>query len=137
MRARLAFIALLIGSPLLSAEESHRFQIGDTIISPTEVVDARGLPEMDGSAGIMITFDAAGAAKLEQASRKSVGKPLPIMLDGKILMAPIIREPLRGGSVLITGLKVGVQEASLLAKQISGKPPLPDSLEEEDALETP
>ncbi len=132
MRFTLALLSLFASTMPVCAQDSHEFQIGNVTFAQTEIVDARGLPEIDGSVSIMITLDTAGAQKLEQLTRKSVGKPLPITLDGKLLMSPIIREPLLGGSLIISGLKTDVDSASHMAKQISGKDPLPDLLEVEE-----
>jgi preprotein translocase subunit SecD len=63
-------------------------------------------------------------------TNSGVGKPLPIILDGIILAEPVLRDPITDGQVMISG-SFGVKDAERLAKQISGKEPLPDALDEE------
>src|SRR6202162_5583460 len=59
-------------------------------------------------------FDAAGAKRFGDATRENVGKPFAIVLDNKIISAPIIREAILGGSGIISG-SFTVQSASDLA----------------------
>jgi hypothetical protein len=72
-------------------------------------------------------FDDNGRIKLARLSSANKSKPLPFMLDGKVLMAPIVTDPILDGVAQITGMFT-LTEAEILAKRISGKPPLPDSL---------
>ena len=43
-------------------------------------------------------FDAVGARRFGDATRENVGKPFAIVLDNKVISAPVIREPILGGS---------------------------------------
>src|SRR6185437_15175441 len=57
------------------------------------------------------TFDSAGAKRFGDATRENVGKPFAIVLDNKVISAPVIREPILGGSGIISG-SFTVQSAS-------------------------
>jgi preprotein translocase subunit SecD len=52
---------------------------------------------------VNITFDAQGGAKFADLTTKNVGKPFAIILDGQVLSAPNINEPILGGSAQIAG----------------------------------
>ncbi|MFA9199613.1 MAG: protein translocase subunit SecD [Cypionkella sp.] len=52
---------------------------------------------------VTIQFDQQGAAKFAQLTTQNVGKPFAIILDEKVLSAPNINEPIRGGTAQISG----------------------------------
>ncbi len=52
---------------------------------------------------VSITFDQQGGAKFAKLTTEYVGKPFAIVLDGKILSAPNINEPILSGSAQISG----------------------------------
>ena len=103
------------------------FTIAGEPFSEAEILDARAQPEISGKAAIMITFDDAGRVKLARLSAANKSKPLPFVLDGQVLMAPILVDPIIDGVAQISGMFT-ITEAEALAKRISGKPPLPESL---------
>jgi preprotein translocase subunit SecD len=50
---------------------------------------------------VSITFDQAGGAKFAKLTSENVNKPFAIILDGKVISAPNINEPILGGSAPI------------------------------------
>jgi preprotein translocase subunit SecD len=52
---------------------------------------------------VVITFDQAGGAKFAKLTSENVNKPFAIILDGQVLSAPNINEPILGGTASITG----------------------------------
>ena len=74
------------------------------ILSGDNLIDAQ--PRMDTQVNeTVVTFnlDRVGSKKFAKATSTGVGKNLAIVLDGKIISAPNIREPIIGGSGQITG----------------------------------
>jgi preprotein translocase subunit SecD len=63
---------------------------------------------------VSITFDQQGGAKFAKLTTENVGKPFAIILDGKVLSAPNINEPILGGSAQISG-SFTVESANQLA----------------------
>ena len=63
---------------------------------------------------VSITFDQAGGAKFAKLTSENVGKPFAIILDGKVISAPNINEPILGGSAQISG-NFTVESANQLA----------------------
>ena len=53
--------------------------------------------------GILITLTAEGKKKLAEATKNSIGQRMAIQLEGELVAAPMIREQLTGGSVIISG----------------------------------
>jgi preprotein translocase subunit SecD len=47
---------------------------------------------------VNIAFNTEGGAKFAKLTTQNVGKPFAIILDGKVLSAPNINEPILGGS---------------------------------------
>jgi preprotein translocase subunit SecD len=66
---------------------------------------------------VTITFDQQGGAKFALLTQQNVGKPFAIILDGKVLSAPNINEPILGGSAQISG-SFSVESANQLAIQL-------------------
>jgi preprotein translocase subunit SecD len=63
---------------------------------------------------VSFKFDARGGRLFADATEKNVGKPFAIVLDGKVISAPVIREAILGGSGIISG-SFTVQSATDLA----------------------
>jgi SecD/SecF fusion protein len=52
---------------------------------------------------VAFTFNSKGALAFGNATRQNVGRPFAIILDDKVISAPVIREPILGGSGQISG----------------------------------
>jgi len=63
---------------------------------------------------VSITFDQQGGTKFAKLTTENVNKPFAIILDGKVLSAPNINEPILGGSAQISG-RFTVDSANQLA----------------------
>ncbi len=102
------------------------------ILSGDNLVDAK--PSMDTQTNetvVSFSLDRAGAKKFAKATSTGVGKRLAIVLDGKIISAPTVREPIVGGTGQISG-NFTFQSATDLALLLrSGALPAPLSIIEE------
>lgn len=121
----IAPIALL----LMAADEPRKFTIAGQKFQEKDIVDARPLPDLNGTAAILLTFEDKAAKRLTKISRRNREKPVAINLDGKTLVRPIFHSPIDDGMIQISGLFT-LEQATQLARRISGKDPLPDSLDE-------
>jgi preprotein translocase subunit SecD len=63
---------------------------------------------------VNITFDPQGGARFARLTTENVGKPFAIILDGEVLSAPNINEPIYGGTAQISG-SFTVETANQLA----------------------
>jgi preprotein translocase subunit SecD len=80
---------------------------------------------------VSFRFDSVGAKRFGDATKENVGKPFAIVLDNKVISAPVIREPILGGSGVISG-SFTVQSASDLALLLrAGALPAPITILEE------
>ena len=102
------------------------------ILSGDNLIDAK--PRMDNQTNqTVVTFsmDRLGTKKFAKATIDGVGKRLAIILDNKIISAPVIREAITGGNGQISG-NFTFQSATDLALLLrSGALPAPLSIIEE------
>jgi preprotein translocase subunit SecD len=80
---------------------------------------------------VNITFDAQGGAKFAKLTTENVGKPFAIILDGQVLSAPNINEPIIGGSAQIAGSFTPETANQLAIALRSGALPVPLDVVEE------
>ncbi len=71
-------------------------------LSGEHLVDAR-VSFQDGQPVVAFRFDSVGAKRFADITRNNVGRLFAIVLDGKVISAPRIREPILGGSGIIEG----------------------------------
>ena len=80
---------------------------------------------------VTFRFDASGGRRFGAATSENVGRPFAIVLDGKVVSAPVIRQAILGGSGQISG-GFSVQEANDLAVLLrAGALPAPLKILEE------
>jgi SecD/SecF fusion protein len=83
---------------------------------------------------VSFTLDSTGARRFADVSTKHVGEPFAIVLDGKVISAPVIREPITGGRGQISG-RFTVADANDLAVLLrAGALPAPLSVVEERSV---
>src|SRR5690606_28282487 len=96
------------------------------------LVDAgAGFDPQTGAPVVTFRFDSIGATRFADITWENVGRRFAIVLDGKVLSAPVIREPITGGSGQISG-SFTVQEAQDLSVMLrAGALPAPLKVIEE------
>lgn len=100
------------------------------VVSGENLVDAEPTFQ-EGQPVVSFRFDTRGAMQFGEVTRANVGQSLAIVLDGKVISAPRIREPILGGSGVITG-NFTTQEAQDLALLLrAGALPAPLTILEE------
>lgn len=100
------------------------------MVSGDTLVDAQ--PSFNnGEPVVSFRFDSVGAKRFADATAANVNRPFAIVLDDKVISAPVIREPILGGSGIISG-NFTVQEAQDLALLLrAGALPAPLTVLEE------
>ncbi len=102
------------------------------VLSGDNLLDAK--PKMDNQTNqtvVSFTLDRVGAKRFGKATISGIGKRLAIVLDGKIISAPVIQDAIVGGSGIITG-NFTFQSATDLALLLrSGALPAPLNIIEE------
>ena len=100
------------------------------LVSGEHLTDAQPTFQQ-GQPVVSFSFDTVGARRFGQATQQNVGKPFAIVLDGEVISAPVIREPILGGNGVISG-NFDTQEARDLALLLrAGALPAPLNILEE------
>ncbi|HHN67065.1 MAG TPA: protein translocase subunit SecD [Thermopetrobacter sp.] len=84
-------------------------------VEGADLVDAQ--PAFDGQTGepiVTFRFNQKGALRFGRLTQANVGKPFAIILDNKVVSAPVIQSPILGGTGQISG-RFSVEETKLLA----------------------
>ena len=102
------------------------------VMSGENLIDAQpSIQNQRNEPTVSFTLDRLGAQKFGRATTDNVGKRLAIVLDGQIISAPNINEPITSGSGMISG-NFTFQEATDLALLLrSGALPTPLNIVEE------
>ena len=102
------------------------------ILSGDNLIDAQpGMDNQNNETIVSFSLDRAGAKRFGKATSSGIGKRLAIVLDGKIISAPVIRDAIIGGSGQISG-DFTFQSATDLALLLrSGALPAPLNIIEE------
>ncbi|MDB5616004.1 protein translocase subunit SecD [Tardiphaga sp.] len=104
----------------------------DVLVSGADLVDAQpGFDQRSNEPIVSFRFNSSGARKFSDATVKNVGQPFAIVLDNEVVSAPVIREPITGGSGQISG-SFTVQQANDLSILLrAGALPAPLTIIEE------
>ncbi|HMM90744.1 protein translocase subunit SecD [Bradyrhizobium sp.] len=102
------------------------------LVSGGDLIDAQpGFDQRTNEPIVSFKFNSSGSRKFAQATSENVGVPFAIVLDNEVISAPVIREPITGGSGQISG-NFTVQQANDLAILLrAGALPAPLTVVEE------
>ncbi|WP_105382406.1 protein translocase subunit SecD [Neorhizobium alkalisoli] len=104
------------GVTMLSDDGGNQYPVLDRVeLSGDRLTDARAAFDQQTNEPVVnFRFDSAGANRFAQITQQNVGRPFAIVLDNKVLSAPVIRTPITGGSGQISG-GFSVEEANTLS----------------------
>ncbi|MCH7828902.1 protein translocase subunit SecD [Patescibacteria group bacterium] len=87
-----------------------------------------GLDNLTQEPLIILQFDKEGSLLFEELTKKNIGLPLAIFLDGALLQAPVVQGVISGGRAQITG-SFTVKEAQRISRELNnGALPVPITL---------
>ena len=121
------------GVEKLISETGEELDVSKRVIMSGEnLIDAQpNFNNQSNQPTVSFTLDRLGAQKFGRATTDNVGRRLAIILDGKIISAPTINEPITSGNGMISG-NFSFQEATDLSLLLrSGALPTPLSIVEE------
>ncbi len=124
------------GADQLISEKGEELNVSKRIVMSGEnLIDAQpNFNNQSNQPTVSFTLDRLGAQKFGRTTTDNVGKRLAIVLDGKIVSAPSINEPITSGSGMISG-NFSFQEATDLALLLrSGALPTPLDVVEERSV---
>jgi preprotein translocase subunit SecD len=101
------------------------------LVRGEQVVDANPSFDQNGEPVVSFRFNAAAGQAFGRWTQQNVGQLFAIVVDDKVISAPVIREPILGGSGQISG-NFTVESSSELAIQIASGA-LPAKLIEEES----
>jgi len=119
---------------LQSAEQANTPYVvkKQVLVSGGDLTDAQpGFDQRNGQPIVSFKFNSSGSRKFAQATIDNVKQPFAIVLDNKVISAPVIQEPITGGQGQISG-NFTVQQANDLAILLrAGALPAPLTIIEE------
>jgi preprotein translocase subunit SecD len=124
-------------SELLSGSDGAPYLVEKRVaIAGDGLVDAQpGFDQRTREPVVSFRFNAAGTRQFARITTEGVGRPMAIVVDGVVLAAPVIREPIVGGSGQISG-GFTVERANDLAVTLrSGALPVPLTVVAEHDIE--
>ncbi|MDE2583227.1 MAG: protein translocase subunit SecD [Rhodospirillales bacterium] len=93
-----------------------------------------GTDQQNGQWVVNFTFNSVGARRFGDITRTHVGRRFAIVLDGKVLSAPVIREPILGGSGQISGNFTAASASDLALLLRAGALPAPLTVVEQNSI---
>lgn len=78
--------------------------LSKVILSGDMLVDAGAtFDQMNSEPVVSFRFNSAGATKFGEITSENIGKPFAVVLDNRVITAPVIRSAILGGSGIISG----------------------------------
>ena len=126
-------------SVLLPSDDNY--DKNGVVVKRRSVVDGKmlvsasaGFDQQTGRPDIAFRFDGQGTRRFAEASSQNVGKRFAIVLDNRIISAPVINEPITTGSGQITGNFTTDSAAQLALLLRSGALPAPMKVVEQSTV---
>jgi len=88
----------------------------DAGVTNADIAEAR--VEAEGSPRVALTLTEAGKEKVAKLTGSHQGKPIAILVDGKVIAAPTVRDKITGNAVISVKTK---EEAERIAKGLQAK----------------
>ncbi|MCA1443612.1 protein translocase subunit SecD [Ensifer sp. IC4062] len=117
-------------------DDTNKYPVESRVaISGERLDDAKvGFDQRTNQPVVDFSFDSLGARQFAEITRENVGRPFAIVLDGKVLTAPVINEPILGGRGQISGNFTAESATVLSALLRSGALPAPLTIIEERSV---
>ncbi|NLK08029.1 MAG: protein translocase subunit SecD [Firmicutes bacterium] len=99
--------------------------LGETVLTGADLIDAQLSRDQVGRPSVAVEFSREGTKKFAQLTTVYQGQAIPHILDGEVLVNPVIQGPITGGKGQITG-QFTIEEAKNLAVLLkAGSLPVP------------
>lgn len=106
-------------------EEGGVYLLGETYVTGKSLKDAKTTFDNLGRPVVTLEFDKEGAGKFDQATAANVGRQIAIVLDGKVISAPVVQERISGGNAQISGNFTTAEAQRLAIMLRAGALPVP------------
>jgi len=84
------------------------------VVTGEDLVDAQPSFDQNGGPAVNFRFNTSGARRFGEYTLENIGQPFAIVLDDKVVSAPVIQSHIPGGSGIITG-RFTVEETTEMA----------------------
>ena len=106
------------------------------MVSGEMFTDARSSFDQNGMPSVSFSLTPEGGKRFGRVTARNIGKPFAIILDGKVHMAPFIRDKISTGSTQISGF-ASMQEAKDIASVLkAGELPAPINIVQTNYVDT-
>lgn len=92
------------------------------VVSGDMIADARAVTDQQGRSVVRFRLTPEGASRFAAVTRANVGRRMAILVDGKVMVAPVIRDQINGGTGEISGNFPPDQAKAIAAAIVSGRP---------------
>gem|GEM_PF-589517 len=107
-------------SEMTVAGSERRVFVGGEVLLSNDAIRSARVTHGEGAAWqIEVVFTEAGGGRFAEITEAATGRPLAIVVEGGLLSAPIVREPIAGGKAVITGA-FSEAEARRIARGLAG-----------------
>ncbi|MCH2548061.1 MAG: protein translocase subunit SecD [Alphaproteobacteria bacterium] len=117
-----------LGRPIKYAVKRRALLSGEMLVDAAPTRDEYGKPAVN------FRFNPLGARKFGEITTQNVGAPFAVVLDGEVITAPRINEPIIGGSGIINGQFTEAEANQLAILLRSGSLPAPLAVMEERSV---
>lgn len=103
------------------AELAFKDEDGNTLIRGKHVVQSSVETQSDGVSDeyvVALKFDGEGTKLFRKATKKLLGKPMPIYMDEEEISSPVVETEIKGGQAVINGMR-NYEEAKELSDKIN------------------
>ncbi|MGC9489722.1 MAG: protein translocase subunit SecD [Thermovirgaceae bacterium] len=106
-------------------EEGGIYLLGLTYVTGKSLEDAKTSFDNLGRPVVTLEFDKEGARQFDEATAANVGRQIAIVLDGKVISAPVVQERISGGNAQISGSFTTAEAQRLAIMLRAGALPVP------------
>jgi preprotein translocase subunit SecD len=72
----------------------------EIVVSNEDIAQSWVVDDGSGRFGVAIELLPSGAERMRQATEAHVGRPMAVLIDGRVAMAPLVRSPISGSAVI-------------------------------------
>ncbi len=101
-----------------AGESAATLSIGPLEFGPDDFAVQLATDPYAGMPVLNFNFSKDAAEALGRVTSELVGQPMPVVIDGETVMSPILREPILGGEMQLTG-NFEQDELDTLARRLS------------------
>ena len=114
-----------VGDPVLSVAQCPGCEVidlGEVVLTNSHIAKATMNIGYAGAPGVALEFTPDGEATFAALTTQTVGSRIALMVDGQVLSAPYVMEPITGGKAWLTLDGASVEDAQVIATLLSLEP---------------